>query len=227
MTLQEAGCGGGAASSRGVLRWAPRKCPLHPPDQREEHFNAGDCHGRHVSLHQIQHRGVTFMISGEIPEQTLDKFLEIKETTLVPSSNSRWSGRSHTSFWRWSSRCECTAPMLHMRSSLAICRDPHTGTPRGTGPGLRWILNWNVWAGNCPVDVRNGLVTKTSFLSLPVSIMASFPGLGSQMGRSVGAQLWGCAAEWLQIWLLSPQEHNDAFPVRFPNFHIQLVSSAF
>lgn len=49
----------------------------------------------------------------------------------------RWSGRSLTSSSRWSFPCECTASTRRMRSSLATCRDPPTGTPRGTGPDTR------------------------------------------------------------------------------------------
>lgn len=45
-----------------------------------------------------------------------------------------------------------------------------------------------------------------------------FSGLGPQMGRLVRAQFWSLTAERLQIWLLCAQEHNDAFPVRFPLF---------
>ncbi|PWA30481.1 hypothetical protein CCH79_00015270 [Gambusia affinis] len=47
------------------------------------------------------------------------------------------SGQSRTSFSKLSFLCEYEARMQHMRFSLVICRDPHTGTHRGTGLGLR------------------------------------------------------------------------------------------
>lgn len=54
------------------------------------------------------------------------------------SSDFRYSGRRLTSSSRWNSLCEYVVPTLHMRSNLVICRDPHTGTPHGTGPDLRY-----------------------------------------------------------------------------------------
>lgn len=57
------------------------------------------------------------------------------------SSNSRCSGQSHTSFSRLNFLCECAAPMLLMRSSLATCRGPLIETLRGTGLDMRYAFN--------------------------------------------------------------------------------------
>lgn len=64
--------------------------------------------------------------------------LENPLSNTAASFNFRWSGQSLTSSSRWNSLCEFEASMLHMRSSLATCKDPHTGTPHGTGPDLRY-----------------------------------------------------------------------------------------
>ena len=151
----------------------------------------------------------------------------------------RWSGQSHTSSLRWNSLCEYAVPTLHMRSSLAICRDPHTGILHGTGPDLRYNpvqltrtrLMFILMCAVVSVSLQHTQISQpkqmqctwcthilTSLLFMIVFLC--FSGLGSQMGRSVGAQFWSCTAEWLQIRLFSTREHNDTIPVRLPNVHI-------
>lgn len=122
------------------------------------------------------------MTPGEIwryTDPTVDKVFSSQESHNVASSNFRWSGQSLTSFSRWSSLCEYTAPMLHMRSSLGICRDPHTGTLRGTGPDLRYgtvekvnQCQWcccnksNVAEMLCRFGVTNGPTCQSTILEL-------------------------------------------------------------
>lgn len=73
-----------------------------------------------------------------------------------------------------------------------------------------------------PVDAVTTTMVYVYFCCCFSSWLLSLLGLGSQMGRFVRAQLWGCTAERLQIRLFSAQEHYDTVPVRFPTVFIQI-----
>lgn len=126
--------------------------------------------------------------------------------------------------------------MLHMRSSLATCRDPHTGILRGTGPDLRHVdcmtklmfmmmcTDFDTLVQDPPSLHQYHIQTSLTkhnccyLKSIKYTCFCSL-GLGPQMGRFVRARIRSGPAEWLQIRLLSPQEHDDAFPVRLPTVH--------
>lgn len=72
----------------------------------------------------------------------------------------------------------------------------------------------SVWA-LCPVFQPSSWCSRSNAVYFP-------SGLGSQMGRPVGAQLRCGAAEWLQIRLFCLQEHHDLVTVRFHFYSIVL-----
>lgn len=104
--------------------------------------------------------------------------------------------------------CASTQPQCYLRDPVWPSAKTYT-QEHFMGLGPIWGTALGQLYGDCSTKVLTNVML----------IMASFTGLGSQMGWFVRAQIWSCTAEWLQIWLFRVQEHNDTVPVRFSAVH--------